>query len=190
MTPSISADGSAMAESIKRHLVTAGNSSEALTFADLYSKFSHKSGPGSVKNKWAVIYLLKTISEDRKVRQIQFPNRISNGFGLRTLFENDELNGSSGGFGKLSKNLSVEGFNDGVDDWRGSSGNVRSLRGLSNLEKSLKNRGERNLGAYSDSFCGLSENMKSLKGLGDKARGLRATENVEKLYKGGILTMS
>ncbi|KAI3472133.1 hypothetical protein Pfo_029621 [Paulownia fortunei] len=183
MTPSIAADDSAMAESIKRRLATSGKSSEALTFADLYAKFSLKSGPGSVKNKWAVIYFLKTISEDRKVRKNQLPSIISNGFldsalagGLPTLFESDELSGSSVGFGKLSKNLR---FTNGFDDLRGS-----------NLEKLEKNRGDRNLGADLDNFSGLSENMKTLKGLGDNSRSLRAREHVEKRYNGGILMIS
>lgn len=66
LTPSIVPDSAAIAESIKRRLATQGRSAEALTFADLYSKFASKTGPGSVNNKWAVIYLLKIISEDRK----------------------------------------------------------------------------------------------------------------------------
>ncbi|XP_038702306.1 gamma-tubulin complex component 3-like isoform X2 [Tripterygium wilfordii] len=66
LTPSIAPDAAAIAESIKRRLATQGNSSQALTFADLYSKFASKMGPGSVNNKWAVLYLLKIISEDRK----------------------------------------------------------------------------------------------------------------------------
>ncbi|KAI3733048.1 hypothetical protein L1987_64263 [Smallanthus sonchifolius] len=39
--------------------------SDALTFTDLYSRFASKTGPGSVKNKPSVLYLLKVISEDR-----------------------------------------------------------------------------------------------------------------------------
>ncbi|XVF55989.1 hypothetical protein PTKIN_Ptkin06aG0079900 [Pterospermum kingtungense] len=66
LTPSISPDADAIAESIKRRLATQGNSSDALTFAELYTKFASKNGPGSVNNKWAVLYLLKIISEDRK----------------------------------------------------------------------------------------------------------------------------
>ncbi|MBA0697818.1 hypothetical protein Goari_021343, partial [Gossypium aridum] len=66
LTPSVSPDADAVAESIKRRLATQGNSSDALTFADLYTKFASKNGPGSVNNKWAVLYLLKIISEDRK----------------------------------------------------------------------------------------------------------------------------
>ncbi|KAK6149238.1 hypothetical protein DH2020_016763 [Rehmannia glutinosa] len=193
MTPSIAADDSAMAESIKRRLATAGKSSEALTFADLYAKFSLKNGSGSVKNKWAVLYLLKTISDDRKVRKNQLTSIITNGFldsavagGLPTLFESDELSGSSGGFGKLSKTMSVGGFPNGFDDFR-----VRlNLRVLNNLENLEKNRGDRNLGADLDNFSGVSENMKKLKALGDNSTGLRAREHVEKRYNGGILMVS
>ncbi|KAK9671631.1 hypothetical protein RND81_12G043800 [Saponaria officinalis] len=79
MTPSIAADEAAMAESIKRHLVTQGKSSEALSFADIYSKFASKSGPGSVNNKWAVLYLLRVISEDRKTSKKQLSSICSGG---------------------------------------------------------------------------------------------------------------
>ncbi|XP_004303346.1 PREDICTED: gamma-tubulin complex component 3 [Fragaria vesca subsp. vesca] len=66
LTPSVAPDAAAIAESTKRRLATQGKSSQALTFADLYTKFASKTGPGSVDNKWAVLYLLKIISEDRK----------------------------------------------------------------------------------------------------------------------------
>lgn len=66
LTPSIAPDAAAIAESVKRRLATQGKSSDALSFADLFAKFSSKTGPGSVNNKWAVIYLLKILSEDRK----------------------------------------------------------------------------------------------------------------------------
>lgn len=66
LTPSIAPDAAAIAESIKRRLATQGKSSDALTFADLFSKFSSRTGPGSVNNKWAVLYFLKIISDDRK----------------------------------------------------------------------------------------------------------------------------
>ncbi|KAL6523202.1 Gamma-tubulin complex component 3 [Orobanche gracilis] len=181
MKPSITADDSAMAESIKRSLATVGKSSEALTFADLYSKFSLKNGPGSVKNKWAVLYLLKTISEDRKVGLNKLHGVISNGFlnsalagGLPTLFERDELSCNSGRFDKLTKKLGVGGgFTNSVDDFRDSSENMRNSRG-----------------ADLDNFSGLSEDMTKLKGLGDKSRSLRARELVEKGYNGGILMVS
>ncbi|XP_047327004.1 gamma-tubulin complex component 3 [Impatiens glandulifera] len=79
ITPSISADEASMAESIKRHLATQGKSSDALSFADLYSKFSSKSGPGSINNKWAVLYMLKVISEDRKNKNGRASSSISFG---------------------------------------------------------------------------------------------------------------
>ncbi|OIV95460.1 hypothetical protein TanjilG_06922 [Lupinus angustifolius] len=66
LTPSVSPDAAAIADSVKRRLATQGRSSDALSFADLYTKFASKTGPGSVNNKWAVVYLLKIISEDRK----------------------------------------------------------------------------------------------------------------------------
>ncbi|KAI3949502.1 hypothetical protein MKW92_000811 [Papaver armeniacum] len=50
MTPSISIDEASMAESIKRLMPS---------FADLYTKFSSKSGSGYIQNKWSVLYLLK-----------------------------------------------------------------------------------------------------------------------------------
>ncbi|CAA3021025.1 gamma-tubulin complex component 3 [Olea europaea subsp. europaea] len=184
MTPSIISDESAMVESIKRHLVTAGKSSEALTFADLYSKFSLKSGPGSVKNKWAVVYLLKTVSEDLKSRKNQSPNIISSGFldsalagGLPTLLENTEFNNNSGGIGNLIKNLNIEEFKDGPDNLLGLGYNFQSL---SNMGKLKKNRGEGTLGDYSS----------NLKRLGDNLSGLRVGENVKTGLKGGVLMVS
>ncbi|KAM3713757.1 hypothetical protein ACJW31_01G280300 [Castanea mollissima] len=71
MTPSITPDAAAIAESIKCRLATQGKSSEALTFADLYSKFASKTGPGSVNNKWAVLYLLKIIAHDKNSARTQ-----------------------------------------------------------------------------------------------------------------------
>ncbi|XP_031497208.1 gamma-tubulin complex component 3 isoform X2 [Nymphaea colorata] len=66
MSPSVSPDEAAVAESIKRQLVNDGHSSDALAFADLYSKFSLKSGPGCIRNRWALLYLLKVVSDDRR----------------------------------------------------------------------------------------------------------------------------
>ncbi|KAL7582776.1 hypothetical protein Lser_V15G42467 [Lactuca serriola] len=65
MTPLTVTNEAAMANSIKSHMAKQGKLSDALTFADLYSRFASKTGPGSVKNKRAVLYLLKVISEDR-----------------------------------------------------------------------------------------------------------------------------
>lgn len=76
-----------MANSIKRSLVNQGKSSDALTFFDLYSKFASKTGPGSVHNKWAVLYLLKVLSDDRKSNKTT-----SSGYLLPALFNNFDLN--------------------------------------------------------------------------------------------------
>eukprot|EP00252_Welwitschia_mirabilis_P025567 TRINITY_DN8041_c0_g1_i1.p1 TRINITY_DN8041_c0_g1~~TRINITY_DN8041_c0_g1_i1.p1 ORF type:complete len:873 (+),score=147.91 TRINITY_DN8041_c0_g1_i1:193-2811(+) len=66
IAPSLACDEAAMAESIKRQLAQEGRSKEGLVFADLNRRFSAITGPGSIQNKWAVLYLLRTISEDRK----------------------------------------------------------------------------------------------------------------------------
>uniref|UniRef100_A0A1D1YX60 Gamma-tubulin complex component 3 n=1 Tax=Anthurium amnicola TaxID=1678845 RepID=A0A1D1YX60_9ARAE len=66
MSPSVAADEPAMAESIKRHLVNQGRSSDALAFADLHARFAARSGPGAVQNRWGLLYLLKSVSEDRR----------------------------------------------------------------------------------------------------------------------------
>ncbi|CAH8284662.1 unnamed protein product [Eruca vesicaria subsp. sativa] len=66
LTPSVSPDSAAIAESLTRRLATQGKSSDALSFADLYTKFSSKTGPGSVNNKWSLLHLLKIVSEDRQ----------------------------------------------------------------------------------------------------------------------------
>ncbi|KAJ6819482.1 gamma-tubulin complex component 3 [Iris pallida] len=63
MSPSVAADESAMAESIKRELALAGRHADALSFADLHSKLSLRS---SVRNRWALLYLLRSIAEDRR----------------------------------------------------------------------------------------------------------------------------
>lgn len=76
LTPSIAPDSAAIAESIKRRLATRGKSSQALTFAELYTKFASKTGPGSVNNKWAVLYLLNIISEDRKTTKSQLDSSV------------------------------------------------------------------------------------------------------------------
>ncbi|KAK2989172.1 hypothetical protein RJ640_029364 [Escallonia rubra] len=120
MTPSIAADEAAMAESITRRLATQGNSSDALTFADLYSKFALKTGPGSLSNKWALLYLLKAISEDRKTHKklAQSDSRVSSGIfkmsvpgGLPALFDS-ESNGSSNGISDISRRKLDKGRHD------------------------------------------------------------------------------
>ncbi|XP_010534364.1 PREDICTED: gamma-tubulin complex component 3-like [Tarenaya hassleriana] len=89
LTPSIAPDATTIAESLKRRLATQGKSSDALAFADLYTKFASKTGAGSVNNKWAVIYLLKIVSDDRKSAK--------NGFDSSVLLSNLGLgNGGSG----------------------------------------------------------------------------------------------
>nr|KYP70625.1 Gamma-tubulin complex component 3 isogeny [Cajanus cajan] len=76
LTPSVAPDAAAIADSIKRRLAAHARSSEALSFADLFSKFAHKAQ--SVNNKWAVIYLLKIISEDRHHSHHQPPPLLPN----------------------------------------------------------------------------------------------------------------
>ncbi|GMH18735.1 hypothetical protein Nepgr_020576 [Nepenthes gracilis] len=102
LTPSIVADEASMAESIKRQLATQGKSSQALAFADLYSKFASKTGTGSVNNKWAVLYLLKVISEDRNITKKQSISRVSN-----SVFVNSAVSGGLPALfdGELSENL-------------------------------------------------------------------------------------
>ncbi|GAB2266886.1 Gamma-tubulin complex component 3 [Dionaea muscipula] len=108
LTPSIAPDEASMAESIKRQLALQGKSSQALTFADLYSKFASKTGPGSINNKWAVLYLLKVISEDRKNSKKESGCRMGHGgflssshsAGLPALFRNGESGDKLEGLGK------------------------------------------------------------------------------------------
>ncbi|CAM6099365.1 unnamed protein product [Calypogeia fissa] len=66
IAPSLVNDEVAMGEAIKRKLVQEGRSSDALTFADLHRRFASQSGPGSVENRWSVLYLLRAISEDQR----------------------------------------------------------------------------------------------------------------------------
>ncbi|XP_008791865.3 gamma-tubulin complex component 3 [Phoenix dactylifera] len=66
MSPSLAPDEPAMAESIKRQLAVSGRSADALAFADLHSKLAARSGPGSVRNRWALLYLFKSLSDDRR----------------------------------------------------------------------------------------------------------------------------
>lgn len=68
MSPSISIDEAAMAESIKRSLARQHRPSDALAFADLYSKLvsltSSLSSSVSVppRNRWSFLYLVKCLS--------------------------------------------------------------------------------------------------------------------------------
>ncbi|WOL06631.1 hypothetical protein Cni_G15365 [Canna indica] len=67
MAPSLAPDELAMAESIKRQLAACGRSSDALAFADLHTKLSARSSaPGAVRNRWALLYLLKSLSDARR----------------------------------------------------------------------------------------------------------------------------
>jgi gamma-tubulin complex component 3 len=55
-----------MAESIKRELAVSGRTSDALTFSDAHSKLAARSSlPGGVQNRWALLYLLKSLSGRR-----------------------------------------------------------------------------------------------------------------------------
>ncbi|KAG6743894.1 hypothetical protein POTOM_052597 [Populus tomentosa] len=86
LTPSIAPDAAAISESIKRGLATQGKSSQALTFSELYNKFASKTGSGSINNKWAVLYLLKIISEDKKIAQnAPNPSPLLSNLGLNEL---------------------------------------------------------------------------------------------------------
>ncbi|GFZ20924.1 spindle pole body component 98 [Actinidia rufa] len=73
------------AESIKRLIAAQGNSSNALTFPDLYSKFSSKTASESIKNKWSMLYMLKVVSEDRKNHKVRYDSRISIGIFASTV---------------------------------------------------------------------------------------------------------
>ncbi|XP_044483507.1 gamma-tubulin complex component 3-like [Mangifera indica] len=110
LTQSIAPDAAAIAESVKRRLATQGRSSDALTFSDLFTKFLAKTGPGSVNNKWAVVYLLKIISDDRKSSK----NAVSS----LTFLPNLELDGEglSNGSRVLNgkRNKEMEWRNNGV----------------------------------------------------------------------------
>ncbi|ONK66166.1 uncharacterized protein A4U43_C06F4810 [Asparagus officinalis] len=65
-----------MAESIKRTLALSGRHADALSFADLYSKLTHRS---SIKNRWALLYLLKSIADDRRKSQSSSIPKVSAG---------------------------------------------------------------------------------------------------------------
>ncbi|XP_059463569.1 gamma-tubulin complex component 3 [Corylus avellana] len=109
MTPSVAPDAAAIGESIKRRLATQGKSSEALTLADLCTKFASKTGPGSVNNKWAVLYLLKIIAEDRKAAR----NQLDSSALLPNLAFNDA---DSGHDSRVSRSLGSKekGWRNGV----------------------------------------------------------------------------
>lgn len=118
LTPSVAPDSAAIAESIKRRLATQGKSSEALTFADLYTKFESKTGPGSVNNKWAVLYLLKIVSDDRKNSK----NRLDSSLLLPNLAEYE---------GQMTRNL--KGMKKAERGW--SNGVLSVLKDPENLRE-------------------------------------------------------
>jgi len=66
IAPSLANDEAAMAEAIKRQLVQENRSADALSFADLHRRLSSYSGPGSIENRWALLYLLRAIAEDQR----------------------------------------------------------------------------------------------------------------------------
>ncbi|XP_019165844.1 PREDICTED: gamma-tubulin complex component 3 isoform X2 [Ipomoea nil] len=180
MTPTIAVDEASMAESIKRQLATQGKSSEALTFADLYSKFSSKTGPGSVKNKWALLYLIKTISEDRKARKSQPLSGVSVGVfssavngGLPVLFD-----GQSNGYSRVGNGASKSlGTLDNSETLRALDGNLGYSTNVGKVEKFSVD------GAMSDEF-------RNLRRPSDNSRGMRGRENTEKGWHGGVLMVS
>lgn len=195
MTPSIAPDAAAMAESIKRQLATRGKSSEALTFMDLYSKFSAKMGPGSIQNKWAVLYLLKTISEDRKSQKNQLISKVSNGFldpalsgGLPALFDN-QLNSRYG-----VSNEQIRGLNNLDKDMNGL--HVNSILNDSfggSIDDSNRARGSYKLGKVEKKLSegGLSDEFERLRGSGYNSRVFKGSkEDVEKGWTGGVLMVT
>ncbi|KAK8966837.1 hypothetical protein KSP40_PGU013868 [Platanthera guangdongensis] len=62
MSPSVIPDELSLVESIKRRLAVSGRSSSALGFADLHSKLSARA---PLLNRWALLYLLNSLSLDR-----------------------------------------------------------------------------------------------------------------------------
>ncbi|KAK3405617.1 gamma-tubulin complex component 3 [Eucalyptus grandis] len=109
LAPSVAPDAAALAESIKRRLATQGKSAQALGFADLYAKFASKTGPGSVNNKWAVLYLLKIVAEDR--------NSASGGLDFAGPLPNlDSFEAELGGKSRVSRDGEGErnGWSNGV----------------------------------------------------------------------------
>lgn len=177
-----------MAESIKRHLATQGKSSDALTFADLYSKFDSKTGPGSVKNKWSVLYMLKVISEDRGNRKGRSDSRVLTGLfasavsgGLPALLDADTTDNSRV---YSEREMVGKGWRDGVGNhnsrvlrdpemvgrsWSDGVGNDNS-RVLRNREMVGKN--------WSDGVAN------------DNSRILRGRGTLEKGWNGGGLMVS
>lgn len=185
MTPSIASDESAMVESIKRKLATQGKSSDALTFADIYNKFASKNGPGSVRNKWAVLYLLKTVAEDRKIEKnlsssvpinaflssaLSVGIESNSSFGVR----NDNFKDSRGLLCKLEKSdlNNLEGYKDNTKDSRGL------VRKYGKMEKGY---GDRSL---SDDFRSLD----NLEGYKDNSKDFTGKLGKMEKYSDGSLS--
>ncbi|KAL0908363.1 hypothetical protein M5K25_022853 [Dendrobium thyrsiflorum] len=63
MSPSVLPDELSLVESIKRRLAVSGRSSAALAFSDLHSKLS---AHAPLLNRWALLYLLNSLSLDRR----------------------------------------------------------------------------------------------------------------------------
>ncbi|RAL48519.1 hypothetical protein DM860_005943 [Cuscuta australis] len=176
LTPKIASDEASMAESIKRQLATQGKSSEALTFADLFSKFSSKTGPGSVKNKWGLLYLIKTISEDRMSRKSHPLSGISAGAFSSAL---------TGGLPLLSEGHSNGNFRAGTRASNSSSlGFPKKLRDFDGNSTSA-GKGEKIAidGA-------LSEDSRNSRRLVDSSRFIKGKEETVKGWHGGVLMVS
>ncbi|KAM0949153.1 putative gamma-tubulin complex component protein [Dioscorea sansibarensis] len=60
---SLPADETSLSDSIKRQLALSGRTSAALAFSDLLHKLSLLSGPGSLRNRPALLLLLKSLSD-------------------------------------------------------------------------------------------------------------------------------
>ncbi|RWW82821.1 hypothetical protein BHE74_00008691 [Ensete ventricosum] len=79
MAPSLAPDELLLAETIKRQLAACGRSSDALAFSDLRTKLSARSSaPGSIRNRWALLYLLKSLSDARR-REPLLPSSTTTG---------------------------------------------------------------------------------------------------------------
>jgi hypothetical protein len=61
----MASDEAAVVDAIKRSLIHKGRASDALTFSDLHRRLGGQQGPGKLDKKWSLLYLLKTIAEDR-----------------------------------------------------------------------------------------------------------------------------
>lgn len=61
----LASDEAAIVDAIKRSFIHKGRASDALAFADLHRKLGGPPGPGKLEKRWSLLYLLKTIAEDR-----------------------------------------------------------------------------------------------------------------------------